>query len=90
VYGEVHDEQEDLKEHSPLVPTNPYAATKAAAEHMVTSYAKSFKLPAVVIRLNNIYGPHQVSSSNIDKRKQSLTGSSTQKVCHSNVEGMRP
>ncbi len=62
VYGEVKTGQGDLKEHSLLEPTNPYAATKAAAEMMVTAYAKSFKLPTVIIRLNNIYGPHQVSS----------------------------
>ena len=51
----------DLKEHSGMAPTNPYAASKVAAEIMVTSYAKSFKLPAVIIRMNNVYGPHQVS-----------------------------
>ena len=51
----------DLKEHSLLGPTNPYAATKAAAEMMVTAYVRSFKLPAVIVRLNNVYGPHQVS-----------------------------
>ena len=50
----------DLKEHSVLDPTNPYAATKVAAESMVTAYAKSFKLPTVIVRLNNVYGPHQV------------------------------
>ena len=50
----------DLKEHSILAPTNPYAATKAAAEMMMTAYVRSFKLPAIVVRLNNVYGPHQV------------------------------
>lgn len=53
----------DLKEHSVLAPTNPYAASKAAAENMVTSYVKSFKLPAVIVRLNNVYGPHQASAA---------------------------
>lgn len=60
VYGEAQIHQGDLKEYSVLTPTNPYAATKAAAEMMVTAYMSSFKLPAVVIRLNNVYGPHQV------------------------------
>ena len=60
VYGEVETDAGDLKEHTLLAPTNPYAATKAAAEMLVTAYVRSFKLPAVVVRLNNIYGPHQV------------------------------
>ena len=63
VYGETDIDAGDLKEHSVLDPTNPYAATKAAAEKMVTAYAKSFKLPAVIVRLNNMYGPHQVSGN---------------------------
>lgn len=61
VYGEVGKDDADLTEHSSLWPTNPYAASKAAAEMMVTAYARSFKLPPVVVRLNNVYGPHQVS-----------------------------
>lgn len=61
VYGEVEMDASDLKEHSLLTPTNPYAATKAAAEMMVTAYVRSFNLPAVIVRLNNVYGPHQVS-----------------------------
>lgn len=61
VYGEVDMAAGDLKEHSLLEPTNPYAASKAAAEMMVNAYVRSFKVPAVIIRLNNVYGPHQVS-----------------------------
>ena len=42
-----------------LNPTNPYAATKAAAEFLVKSYGESFKLPYVITRGNNVYGPYQ-------------------------------
>ena len=42
-----------------LDPTNPYAATKAAAEHLVKSYYHSFKLPIIITRGNNVYGPQQ-------------------------------
>jgi dTDP-D-glucose 4,6-dehydratase len=42
-----------------LNPTNPYAATKAAAEFLVKSYYHSFKLPIVITRGNNVYGPRQ-------------------------------
>ena len=63
VYGEVGQGVADLLEHSRLDPTNPYAATKAAAEQLVTAYAQSFKLPVIVVRSNNVYGPHQYPES---------------------------
>jgi dTDP-D-glucose 4,6-dehydratase len=44
-----------------LAPTNPYAATKAAAEYLVLAYGKSFNLPIIITRGNNVYGPHQVA-----------------------------
>jgi len=58
VYGESIDN--DLKnESSVLIPTNPYAATKAGAELIAMSYIKSYKLPIVITRGNNVYGPNQ-------------------------------
>ena len=58
VYGE--SIEDDLKhESSVLIPTNPYAATKAAAELIAMSYIKSYKLPIVITRGNNVYGPNQ-------------------------------
>jgi dTDP-glucose 4,6-dehydratase len=63
VYGEVKDDDDDLLETSILAPTNPYAASKAAAEMLVHSYQKSFKLPAIIVRSNNVYGPHQYPES---------------------------
>ena len=46
-------------EHSILCPTNPYAATKAAAEMLCVAYYKSFNIPIIIIRSNNIYGDKQ-------------------------------
>lgn len=46
-------------ETSSLEPTNPYAATKVAAEYLVKSYHRSFRFPAIIVRGNNIYGPGQ-------------------------------
>lgn len=63
VYGEVKDDDDDLLETSILAPTNPYAASKAAAEMLVNSYMKSFKLPVIIVRSNNVYGPHQFPES---------------------------
>ncbi|KAK4462510.1 putative rhamnose biosynthetic enzyme [Cladorrhinum samala] len=67
VYGEVKDDDDDLLETSILAPTNPYAASKAAAEMLVHSYQKSFKLPVIIVRSNNVYGPHQYPEKIIPK-----------------------
>jgi UDP-glucose 4,6-dehydratase len=57
VYGEIPEGA--FSETSLLSPTNPYAATKAGAEFLVRSYGHSFKLPYVIVRGNNVYGPQQ-------------------------------
>jgi len=61
VYGEStmnpHDTQKT--EQSVLCPTNPYAATKAAAELIAQSYYHSFRMPIIITRGNNVYGPNQ-------------------------------
>ena len=46
-------------ENDELNPTNPYSAAKAGAEMLVKSYYKSFNLPVVTVRANNIYGIRQ-------------------------------
>jgi dTDP-D-glucose 4,6-dehydratase len=50
-------------QHSCTNYCNPYAATKAAAEMLVVAYSKSFKLPSIIVRSNNVYGPHQFPES---------------------------
>jgi len=42
-----------------LHPQSPYAASKASADHLVQSYSHSFKLPAVIVRPFNTFGPRQ-------------------------------
>jgi dTDP-D-glucose 4,6-dehydratase len=47
-------------EHATLLaPTNPYAASKAGAEMLVMAYSRSYNLPFIITRGNNIYGPNQ-------------------------------
>ena len=46
-------------EESPLAPNSPYAASKAAADLLVRSYAHTFGLPALISRCSNNYGPYQ-------------------------------
>ena len=59
VYGESGLTEKSKDEMSILCPTNPYAATKASAELLVNSYIQSYKLPIIITRGNNVYGPHQ-------------------------------
>ena len=74
VYGESLLEIEEKKktEQSILCPTNPYAASKAAAESIVQSYIKSFKMPIIITRGNNVYGPNQYPEKVIPKFIQQL------------------
>jgi len=57
VYGEVPVGEVD--EETRLNPTNPYSASKASAEMIVMSYLRSFKMPIMVVRANNIFGIRQ-------------------------------
>ena len=61
VYGEslLCENEEKKNEKSILSPTNPYAATKAGAELIASSYSHSFKMPIIITRGNNVYGPNQ-------------------------------
>jgi dTDP-glucose 4,6-dehydratase len=61
VYGEsmLEENEEKKNEESILCPTNPYAASKAAAELIAKSYYHSFKMPIIITRGNNVYGPNQ-------------------------------
>ena len=61
VYGEslLNENEEKKNEKSILSPTNPYAATKAGAELIASSYSHSFKMPVIITRGNNVYGPNQ-------------------------------
>lgn len=67
VYGEVDINHEGCSEKCLLNPTNPYAATKAGAEFIVRSYYYSFKIPIIITRCNNVYGPRQYHEKLIPK-----------------------
>jgi dTDP-glucose 4,6-dehydratase len=46
-------------EETPYAPNSPYAASKAAADHLVRSYFHTYGLPVVITNCSNNYGPHQ-------------------------------
>jgi len=58
VYGSL-DSTGSFREDSPLDPSSPYSASKAAADLMALSYFRTYRLPCVVTRCSNNYGPYQ-------------------------------
>jgi UDP-glucose 4-epimerase len=61
VYGTAQDLP--MKEDHPMMPLTPYAASKAAADHIVRSYVETFGIDAVIVRPFNNYGPRQNEGS---------------------------
>ena len=57
VYGDVLKGRTD--ENHPYQPSSPYAASKAASDHLVSSYIRTYNLPAIVTNCSNNYGPKQ-------------------------------
>jgi len=45
-------------EDYPYAPSSPYAASKAASDHLVSSYVRTYKIPAIVTNCSNNYGPY--------------------------------
>jgi len=57
----------EFEEHHKLSPSNPYSATKAAAEHIVTSYHRTYGVDYIITRSSNNYGPRQYEEKLIAK-----------------------
>jgi dTDP-glucose 4,6-dehydratase len=72
VYGESKIDAPFTEDESVLRPTNPYSASKAAAEMIIRSYIESFGMNIKVIRCNNVYGPKQYPEKLIPKFKRLL------------------
>ena len=68
VYGSLeYDDTELFNEKTPYDPRNPYSATKAAAEHFVTSWYNTYGLPYLITSSSNNYGPGQHEEKLIPK-----------------------
>jgi dTDP-glucose 4,6-dehydratase len=57
VYGDILNGRS--KEDDTYKPSSPYAASKASSDHLVYSYIRTFKIPAIVTNCSNNYGPRQ-------------------------------
>ena len=57
VYGDILFGR--TKEDYPYNPSSPYAASKASSDHLVSSYVRTYKIPAIITNCSNNYGPKQ-------------------------------
>ena len=59
VFGELKKQEPKFNENSKFKPNSPYAASKAAADHLVNAYHKTYKLKTTISNCSNNYGPYQ-------------------------------
>jgi dTDP-glucose 4,6-dehydratase len=59
VYGSLKASDPAFSEASPYRPNSPYAASKAASDHLVRSFVETYRLPAMITNCSNNYGPYQ-------------------------------
>ena len=66
IYGDAAN-QDSFNEKSILKPSNPYSASKAAADHLVNSYARTYGTKCIITRCTNNFGPFQFPEKLIPK-----------------------
>jgi len=59
VYGTLAFDEAPFTETRPYAPNSPYAASKAASDHLVRAYFHTYKLPTLTTNCSNNYGPRQ-------------------------------
>lgn len=58
VYGTLSPTDPAFTEETPFAPNSPYAASKAASDHLVRAYQHTYKLPTLTTNCSNNYGPY--------------------------------
>jgi dTDP-glucose 4,6-dehydratase len=66
IYGDAVN-QDSFNEKSILKPSNPYSASKAAADHLVSSYVRTYGTKCIITRCTNNFGPFQFPEKLIPK-----------------------
>ena len=66
VYGDIKTKKRS-DEESPYNPSSPYSASKASADHLVKSFVRTYKMPAIISNCCNNYGPNQFPEKLIPK-----------------------
>lgn len=59
VYGDLHPGDPAFEETTPYDPSSPYSASKAASDHLVRAWHRTYGFPVVITNCSNNYGPYQ-------------------------------
>jgi len=58
VYGDLHGAEDLFLETTPYAPSSPYSASKAASDHLVRAWQRTYGLPTLITNCSNNYGPY--------------------------------
>jgi dTDP-glucose 4,6-dehydratase len=58
VYGDLHGGDDLFTESTPYAPSSPYSASKAASDHLVRAWQRTYGLPVLISNCSNNYGPY--------------------------------
>lgn len=58
VYGDLHGSDDLFTETTPYAPSSPYSASKAASDHLVRAWQRTYGLPTLITNCSNNYGPY--------------------------------
>ena len=67
VFGDLGNSTDLFSETSPYEPSSPYSASKAASDHLVRAWSRTYDLPVVITNCSNNYGPFQSAEKLIPK-----------------------
>lgn len=59
VFGDLKNTSRSFNEKSPYAPSSPYSASKAASDHLVRAWYRTYNLPTLITNCSNNYGPFQ-------------------------------
>ena len=59
VYGDLKESDPAFSETHPYKPSSPYSASKAASDHMVRAWGRTYGIPYIITNCSNNYGPYQ-------------------------------
>ena len=58
VYGDLDNATDLFTESTPYAPSSPYSASKAASDHLVRAWSRTYDLPVIITNCSNNYGPY--------------------------------
>jgi dTDP-glucose 4,6-dehydratase len=58
VYGDLEGTEDLFTEETPYAPSSPYSASKAASDHLVRAWGRTYGLPVIITNCSNNYGPY--------------------------------